>query len=106
MGSSSPFRRDGGGEGYAPLLLQLLLQLLEEAPVSALGNDLLRAALDHPGLVQTQGVEAHRILGVVLAPLVVRDVFDGLESVVVVLRVALVHKEPSGPVWLERTDVS
>jgi hypothetical protein len=35
-----------------PLLLQLLLQLSEEAPVGALGDDLLGGALDHPGLVQ------------------------------------------------------
>ena len=27
--------------------------------------------LDHPGLVQAQGIEAHRVLGVVLAPLAV-----------------------------------
>ena len=38
---------------YPPLLLQLLLQLVEEAPVGALGHELLGAGLDHPELMQT-----------------------------------------------------
>ena len=32
--------------------LQLLLELVEEPPVGALGDDLLRAGLDHPRLAQ------------------------------------------------------
>ncbi len=52
--------------GPAPLSLQLLFQCIEEAPVSTLGDELLRTALDHPGLVEAQGEEAHTILGVVL----------------------------------------
>src|SRR5947207_2760091 len=62
-----------------PLLLQLLLQLVEKAPVGPLGDNLLRARLDHPGLVQAQGVKAHRILGVILAPLAVGKLLHGLE---------------------------
>src|SRR5215471_748078 len=50
------------------LLLQLLFQLLEEAPVSALGDDLLRTALDHPHFVEPQGVEAHGVFRIILAP--------------------------------------
>src|SRR5713101_3438073 len=56
------------------LLLQLLLQLGEKAPVSALGNELLRATLDHPHLVEAEGVEAHGILRVILAPLAVGEI--------------------------------
>src|SRR5216110_571022 len=44
--------------------LQLLLQLVEEAPVGGLGDDLLRARLDHPGLVEAQGVKPDRVFGV------------------------------------------
>src|SRR5687768_6410353 len=40
------------------LRLQFLLQLVEEAPVRALRNDLVRARLDHPNLLQAQTVEA------------------------------------------------
>ena len=50
------------------LRLQLPLQLIEEAPVGALGDELLGAALDHPDLVQAQGVEAQGVLGAILAP--------------------------------------
>jgi hypothetical protein len=52
----------------SPLSLQFLLELVEEAPVSPLGNKLLRTAFDHPELMQAQGIEAHGVLGVVLAP--------------------------------------
>src|SRR2546425_7462718 len=37
--------------GHAASCLQLLLQLVEEAEVGSLGDDLLRARLDHPGFV-------------------------------------------------------
>jgi hypothetical protein len=40
---------------HALLILQLFLQLIEEAPVGALGDELLRTRRDHPDLVQAQG---------------------------------------------------
>ena len=45
------------------LRLQLLLQLVEEAPVGAVGDDLLGARLHHARLVQAERVEADRVLG-------------------------------------------
>ena len=54
-----------------PLALHLLLQRVEKAPVGALGKELLWRRLDHAGLVQAEGIEAYRILVVVLAPLAV-----------------------------------
>src|SRR6266542_975152 len=54
------------------LTLQLLLQLVEEPPVRGLGEDLLGTRLDHARLVQAEGVEARRVLGVVLPPFAVR----------------------------------
>jgi hypothetical protein len=42
---------------YTPLPLQLSLQFIEEAPVGALGDELLGRALDHAGLMEAQGVE-------------------------------------------------
>src|SRR5215831_18304459 len=50
--------------GCVPLPLQFPLQLVEEAPVGALGGD-----LDHADLMETEGVETYRILGVILPPL-------------------------------------
>src|SRR5215470_6612123 len=88
-----------------PLALQLLLQLVEEAPVSPLSDELLGGALDHPRLVQAQGIEADRILGVVLAPLPIRKLLNGLEGIVVPLHILLVHEEAGGPLRLKRADV-
>src|SRR5215470_8926628 len=50
--------------GPTMLPLQLLLELVEEPPVSAVGEDLLRVRLDQPRLVQPQGVIAQRVGGV------------------------------------------
>src|SRR4051812_46822275 len=55
--------------------LQFALQLVEKAPVGALGENLLRARFDHPRLVQFQRVEADRVLGIVLPPFVVSAFF-------------------------------
>jgi hypothetical protein len=44
--------------------LQFTFELVEEAPVGALGNQLVRAGLDHPRLVQAQSLEPQRVLGV------------------------------------------
>src|SRR2546426_8769803 len=67
------------------LPLQLLLQLVKEAPVRALRNDLLRGGLDHPRLVETEGIEPHGVLGVVLAPPAVRNLLHRLERVLVLV---------------------
>src|SRR5262249_927899 len=48
-----------------PLALHLLLKLVEEAPVGALGDDLLRGTLDQANLVQAQGIKAHRVFWVI-----------------------------------------
>src|SRR5437773_8243448 len=73
-------RTEPPGHGYAwrTSPLQLFLQLHERAPICALGDDPVGTILDHPSLVQTERVEAHGVLGVVVPPLVVRDVFQGL----------------------------
>ena len=41
---------------------------MEEAPIGALGNEFLGAALEHPNLVQAQGVEAQGVLGAIRLP--------------------------------------
>src|ERR1700719_3444861 len=54
--------------------LQLAFELVEEAPVGALGDDLLRGRLDEPGVAHAQRVEPDRVLWVVLPPSIVRNV--------------------------------
>src|SRR3989442_2802590 len=84
------------------LPLQLFLELVEEAHVGALADDLLRVRLDEPGLVQAEGPESNRILQIVVTPLSVRRFSDGLERVVVLLRPAFVHENPDDPLRLAR----
>src|SRR5687768_13410038 len=49
--------------------LEFALQLVEEAPVSAVGDEGVRARFDHADLVEPQREEPQRILGVELAPI-------------------------------------
>ena len=63
-----------------PLSLQFLLQLVEETPVGALGDELLRRALDQTDLVQAQGIEAHGILRIVLPPPIIGHLLHRLEG--------------------------
>src|SRR5271168_4771077 len=43
------------------LRLQLAFDLVQEAPVRAIGDDLFRAAFDHAQLVQPKRIKAHRV---------------------------------------------
>src|SRR6266508_6979950 len=86
------------------LFLQFLLQLVEEAPVGALGEYFLGGAFDHTNLVQAQGVEAHCIRGVVLAPASIGDLLHRLQGVVVARRKALLHDELGGTFRLQGAD--
>src|SRR2546425_2782451 len=81
------------------------LELVEETPIGTLRDDLLRARLDHPDLVEAEGVEAHGILRVVLPPRAIRDLLQCLEGVVVVLCVAPVHHETGEQVRLPGAEV-
>src|SRR4051794_6093713 len=71
--------------------LQLLLELVEEAPISAPLDKLLGAGRDHADVAQPQAVEPDGVLGIVLAPAVVGDVLHRLEGVIVVRREAAIH---------------
>src|SRR5271167_291206 len=65
--------------------LQLALELVEKAPIRAVGDDLLRAGVNHADLAQPQRVESHRVLGVVLPPLVVGDLAQRLFGIVIAI---------------------
>src|SRR5215831_3965923 len=85
--------------GASPLALQLLLQLIEEAPIGTLRNDLLGTTFNHSSLMQAQGVEAHGIFGIILAPPVVGNVLHRLEGIVI--DVALVCDQSRRAVGLQ-----
>ena len=63
--------------------LQLAFELVQEAPVRAVGDDLLGRRLDHPGLMHPKSIEADRVLGVVFPPFVIGDRTQCLEGIIV-----------------------
>src|SRR5262249_27449335 len=85
--------------------LQLPLELLQEPPVGTLADDPLRRASDDPGFVQPEGVEAHRVLGIVVPPSGVGQLFQRLQRIVVARGVPPVHQAPGDPFGLARADV-
>src|SRR5262252_818001 len=85
--------------------LQLAFELVEEAPIRALGDDLVGARLDQTGLMQTERIEPQRVFGVVFAPLLVRDVTQGLQSVIVVFGEATADDPPRRAVRLGGAEI-
>src|SRR4029434_8381884 len=94
LSAASHVDRVIGRIASCPLSLQLLLECVEEAPVGALGDDLLGRALDQADLVQAQRIEAHRVLGIILPPAIIRELLHPLQGVVVARGEPLLHKEP------------
>src|SRR2546427_5237884 len=90
---------------YTTLFRSLLPELVQEAPVGALGDDLLGTGLDHPGLVKAEGIETNRVLRVIVAPLRVGQLLHRLERIVVNLGEALVHEEPGCARRLRGADI-
>lgn len=68
-----------------------MLEDIGEAPVGALGNNLLWDRLDHPHLMQPEGIEPHGILGIVVAP-PVGNLLQDLPHQVVAWGVPAVHQ--------------
>src|SRR6266446_3278394 len=85
--------------------LQLAFELVQEVPIRAVGDDLLRARLDHSGFMQAQRVEADRVLGVVLAPIIVWNVFQRLESVIIARGEAAIDEAPRDPRRLSGAEI-
>src|SRR5437899_2674385 len=60
--------------------LQLALELVQETPIGAFGDDLIRARLDEAGVAQAQRIKAQGVFGVVFAPFVVRELAQDRKS--------------------------
>src|SRR5215470_3326940 len=85
---------------------ELLLQLVEEPPVGALGEDFRGRGLDHPGFVEAQRVEAQRVAGIVDAPSIVWHLLHRLKRIVVARRESVIDEATRGALWLKCADVS
>src|SRR5205823_3687109 len=87
------------GIGSPPLRsrLQLAFQLVEEAPVGAVGDDLLRARLDEAQFMQTERVKPQRILRVVFPPFIVGELAQRLESIVIPTGKAAIDEHSGDP---------
>src|SRR5262249_40807916 len=83
MLASVPLESGAVNTSPASSSLQLTLELVEEAPVRALRDDLTGRRLDHARLVQSQRIEPDRVLGIVLSPLSVRQLVHDLQRIVV-----------------------
>src|SRR5438132_7968469 len=79
---------------HPSLAFQLFPELVEKPPVGAVGNQLLWAALHHPGFPQAKRVEAHGLLRVVRSPAAERDLRHRLAGVLWRALEALVRKCP------------
>src|SRR4029077_11558912 len=76
------------------LSLQLALQFIKKAPVGVLGDDLLRRRFDGADFTQAKRVKTQRVLRIVFAPPIVRDIAEGLQSIVVPRREAAIDEPP------------
>src|SRR5215470_11261553 len=85
--------------------LQLALELVEEAPVGGLGDDLGGGGLDDAGFAQAQRIEPDRVLRVELAPPVVAHFLQALQRVVVSRREAAVDHPPRCPCRIAGAEV-
>src|SRR5215831_10817871 len=64
------------------LRLQLVFEVVEEAPIGVFGEDLVWCRFDQTRLVKAQGIKPNRILGVVVPPFVVRQFAQGLTFII------------------------
>ena len=84
----------------APLLAQAFssrLSWLKKRQSVPVGEERVRAGLDHADLVEAQRVEAHRVLGVELAPAGEWQLGQRLERVVVALRESTIDQAFARP---------
>src|ERR1700730_57863 len=63
--------------------LQVALELVQKAPIRAVGDDLLRGRLDEAHLMKPQRIIADRVLGIVFAPFVVRNLVQRLQGIII-----------------------
>src|SRR5262245_35068267 len=83
-----------------PSRLQLFLQLIQEAPLSALRDDLVRRRFDDARLLKAQSVEPNGVFRVILTPARVSNFPHRLRCVFIARRIPAVHLQASNTLWL------
>src|SRR6266446_6840866 len=79
------------------LCLQFLFQLIQETPIGALRNELLRVGLDHSHLVQPQSMKTYGVFGVGLPPAFVIEASKHLQPNFVARFIAFGHEKLGSP---------
>src|SRR6476659_4849684 len=77
--------------------LQLTLEFIEEPPIRGLGDELVGVRLDHASFAQPKRPEPDRVLGIVLPPLVVWNLFQRLKRIIVLSGEAAIDHAPCRP---------
>src|SRR6478672_3613963 len=85
--------------------LELALELVEEAPVGRLRNELVRRRLNHAGFAQAQRVEAKRVFRIVITPPAIRDLLQRLQRVIVTRREAPIDDHARGSRGIAEAEV-
>src|SRR6516162_8257816 len=75
--------------------LELASELVQKAPVGAVGDDLLRGRFHKARLVEPKSIKPDRILGIVLRPFVVAVFPERLQRIVVSSSDAAIDESPS-----------
>src|SRR6516162_1172658 len=86
--------------------LQLAFKLVQKSPVGILGDDFLRARLDEARFPHAQSVEPDRVLRVVFAPFVVRQLTKCLEGIVIPRGDTTIHELSRGAIRFSGAEVS
>src|SRR5207244_3829519 len=80
-------------------------ELVEETPVRAVGDDLLRARLDEPHFVQPKRIVPERILGVVFAPFIIGELAQRLQRIVIASGETTIDEPPRYTFRFSSTEV-
>src|SRR5262249_10344226 len=89
----------------ACLTPQLPFELVNEAPIRAIGKDSIGARLDHAHLAKPQRIEAQRVFGIVFMPAIIGGLAQRLRSVLQLAAVAPAHDKSGGMLGIASTQV-
>src|SRR5688572_13970765 len=84
---------------------QLALELIEKAPIRTLGNNLIRAGFDEARFLHTQCIEPQRVLGIVLPPSVISDIFQRLQRILIAREEVAINQLLRNHLWISYTEV-
>ena len=84
--------------------LQLAFELVEEAPIRAIGENPLWVSLDEAELMEPQRVKPHAVLGAIVPPAAVGVLVQGLQRILVAIRKPALDERPRRLLGSARTN--